>query len=306
MKKTSLIVAFLICLVACKDKKKDTSEFVSEKKQERPVVYVSNYPLYYFAEKIGAEAIDLRFPASEETDPSGWIAGTETILDMQQADLILINGATFERWMNNVSLPDDIIVNTTRGLNDRLVPLGEQFTHSHGEGGEHTHEGTASITWLDLSLAIAQAEKVKEALQEIVPGKSEEIQGNFQNLKQSLTELDQNYKTLKIDPEKFQLIYSHPVYQYLQSAYSLEGESLHWEPGDAWNKDKKHEIEHLAKKGKKTYLIWEDEPNKETKEALEAMGVHSIVVNPLFGQPKHIDFSEALLTNLQNLQKITE
>ena len=308
MKKTSLILAFLICLVACKDKEKEnnTTEPFSEENQENPVVYVSNYPLYYFAEKIGGESIDLRFPASEETDPSGWVAGAETILNMQQADLVIINGATFEKWRNNVTLEEANIVNTTQGLDDRLLPLGEKFTHSHGEGGEHTHEGTASITWLDLELAIAQAEKVKNAFQELLPGKSEEFQENFQDLKQSLTDLDSNYDKLEVDPEKFQLIYSHPVYQYLQNAYSLKGESLHWEPGDAWNKDKKHEIEHLAKKGKKTYLIWEDEPNKEAKKALEEMGVHSIVVNPVFGMPENLDFQEVIFKNLQNLQKIEE
>ena len=225
---------------------------------------------------------------------------------MQEADLILLNGATFEKWLTNVSLNDEDMVNTTAGLEDKMLPLGEKFTHSHGEGGEHTHEGTASITWLDLELAIAQAEKVNEALKNTAPEKSEEFQANFEQLKNNLTELHQNYQNLEIDPEKVQLVYSHPVYQYLQDAYRLKGESLHWEPSDEWNHDKKHEIEHLAKKGQKTYLIWEDEPSKAMKDGLEEMGVTSIVVNPLFGQPENLDFQEVVFKNLQSLQKISE
>ncbi len=306
MKKYSLILAFLICLVSCKDKEKESSQEDTKEPEAQPVVYVSNYPLYYFADKIGGEAIDLRFPASKETDPSGWVPGAENIVQMQEADLILLNGATFEKWLNNVTLKDEDMVNTTEDLQDKMLPLGEHFTHSHGEGGEHTHEGTASITWLDLSLAIAQAEKVNEALKKEAPGKSEDFQDNFEKLTNSLSELHKNYQDLEIDPEKVQLIYSHPVYQYLQNAYGLKGENLHWEPSDGWDKDKKHEIEHLAKKGKKTYLIWEDEPTKAMKEGLEEMGVTSIVVNPLFGQPENLDMQEVLFKNLQSLQKISE
>ena len=306
MKKIILSFVLLTFVFACKDQEKESTSVETKEPEKQPVVYVSNYPLYYFAHQIGGEAIDLRFPASKETDPSGWVAGAETILEMQQADLVIINGATFEKWRNNVTLEEANIVNTTEGMQDKMLPLGEKFSHSHGEGGEHTHEGTASITWLDLSLAIAQAEKVNEALKKEVPGKSEDFQANFEKLKNSLSELHKNYQDVEIDPEKVQLIYSHPVYQYLQNAYGLKGENLHWEPSDGWDKDKKHEIEHLAKKAKKTYLVWEDEPTKAMKDGLEEMGVTSIVVNPLFGQPENLDMQEVLFKNLQSLQKISE
>ncbi|GAA4311443.1 hypothetical protein GCM10023115_32920 [Pontixanthobacter gangjinensis] len=306
MKKIILSFVLLTFVFACKDQEKESASVETKEPEKQPVVYVSNYPLYYFANKIGEDIIDLRFPASNETDPSDWVPGAENIVKMQQADLILLNGATFEKWLNNVTLKDEDMVNTTEGMSDKMLPLGEKFTHSHGEGGEHTHEGTASITWLDLSLAIAQAEKVNEALKKEAPGKSEDFQANFEKLKNGLSELHKNYQKLEIDPEKVQLIYSHPVYQYLQNAYGLKGENLHWEPSDGWDKNKKHEIEHLAKKGKKTYLVWEDEPTKAMKEGLEEMGVTSVVVNPLFGQPENLDMQEVLFKNLQNLQKISE
>ncbi|PTX44863.1 zinc transport system substrate-binding protein [Christiangramia gaetbulicola] len=306
MKKIILSLTLLVLVFACKNKEKQSSPDETKEPEKQPVVYVSNYPLYYFASEIGGDAIDLRFPASDETDPSDWVPGAENIVKMQEADIILLNGATFEKWLNNVTLKNEDMVNTTEGMQDKMLPLGEKFTHSHGEGGEHTHEGTASITWLDLSLAIAQAEKVNEALKKEAPGKGEDFQANFEKLKNSLSELHKNYQNLEIDPEKVQLIYSHPVYQYLQNAYGLKGENLHWETSDGWDKDKKHEIEHLAKKGKKTYLVWEDEPSKAMRKGLEEMGVTSVVVNPLFGQPENLDMQEVLFKNLQSLQKISE
>ena len=53
---------------------------------------------------------------------------------------------------------------TTNGLEERLIPLQKEATHSHGLEGEHEHSGTAFTTWLDPTLAAEQASAIKEAL----------------------------------------------------------------------------------------------------------------------------------------------
>jgi len=300
----ALCSLILVVTISCKNNTKEEKEATVP--ESKPLVYASNYPLFYFAEQIGGEFIDLKFSASEENDPSGWNPNAETIASMQEADLIFLNGATFEKWLMNVSISEEIKVNTSAKFDNDLLPLGEQFTHSHGDGGEHSHEGTASITWLDLSLALEQANAVKEALVKELPSKQEEFTSNFDQLSEKLTALDTGFKELNIDPDKIQLIYSHPVYQYLQNAYKLEGENLHWEPGDSWDQDRKHEMEHLADSKRKTFLIWEDEPAKETREALTKMGVESIIVEPLFSKSEKMDFIETAENNLANLKKIKE
>ncbi|MBW1743769.1 MAG: hypothetical protein JRJ47_10130 [Deltaproteobacteria bacterium] len=42
-------------------------------------VYVVNYPLKYFAERIGGDHVDVEFPAPKGTDPAYWIPNIATI-----------------------------------------------------------------------------------------------------------------------------------------------------------------------------------------------------------------------------------
>ena len=61
---------------------------VSEDRTDRPdavdarlSVYVVNYPLAYFAERIGGDRVDVRFPAPPDVDPAFWQPDVETIAE---------------------------------------------------------------------------------------------------------------------------------------------------------------------------------------------------------------------------------
>ena len=66
-------------------------------------VYVVNYPLKYFAERIGGDHVEVVFPAPAGIDPVYWIPDIPSIIAYQQADLILINGANYAKWVDKVS-----------------------------------------------------------------------------------------------------------------------------------------------------------------------------------------------------------
>ena len=59
---------------------------------ERLTVYVVNYPLQYFAERIAGDQATVVFPAPPDEDPAFWTPDVSTIAGYQQADLILLNG----------------------------------------------------------------------------------------------------------------------------------------------------------------------------------------------------------------------
>ena len=44
-----------------------------------PVVYVVNYPLQYFTERIAGDEVDVHFPAPAGEDPAFWQPGAEVI-----------------------------------------------------------------------------------------------------------------------------------------------------------------------------------------------------------------------------------
>ena len=93
-------------------------------------VFASNYPLAYFAERIGGRAEIVRMPEAVG-DPAFWKPTAEDVIGMQQAEVILMNGAGYERWAAMVTLPRSRVVDTSAGFRDRLMTVDGTLTHQH-------------------------------------------------------------------------------------------------------------------------------------------------------------------------------
>ncbi len=267
-------------------------------------VYVVNYPLKYFAERIGGEQINVVLPAPTGIDPAYWIPAIPTIAAYQQADRILINGAGYAKWVDKVSLPRSKVVDTSKKSKDRYITIEGATTHSHGLEGEHGHEGIAFTTWLDFSLAAEQAKAITTALSRKRPDLKDGFQKNYQKLEQDLLKLDQNLKTLiSKDPSK-PLVVSHPVYDYFARRYGLNIKSVHWEPDEIPTNEQMIELNSFLKEHPAQWMIWEAEPMKESAERLRAIGLDSLVFDPCGNIPDQGDFLYVMRQNVENLKPV--
>lgn len=292
-------------LIGCKGEEKSSPKSVSTFQTEKKLrVYASNYPLYFFAERIGGPQIDLQYPMKLAADPATWTPDANTVADMQGADLILLNGATYESWLMTVSLPDSLLLDTSIGYATRLLPSGETFTHSHGEDGAHSHEGVAWATWMDLSLAIEQADAVKKAFIKRRPQERDFFETNFKELADTLKVLDSEFKNATTMDPRPTPVYSHPVYAYFQKAYGLTGPSLHWEPETPLTPDMLHEIDHLKKERGINVIVWERPPLEASVDQLAQKGIRSVVVQPVVNTPERGDFITHIQGNLKALQAL--
>jgi zinc transport system substrate-binding protein len=267
-------------------------------------VYVVNYPLKYFAERIGGEQINVVFPAPTGIDPAYWIPAIPTIAAYQQADLILINGAGYAKWLDKVSLPRSKIVDTSKKFKDRYITIEGAVTHSHGPDGEHGHEGIAFTTWLDFSLAAEQAKAIITALSRKRPDLKDGFQKNYQKLEQDLLKLDQDLKTLISKDPSRPLVVSHPVYDYFARRYGLNTKSVHWEPDEIPTNEQMIELISILKEHPAQWMIWEAEPMKESVERLKAIGLDSLVFDPCENIPDQGDFLSVMRHNVENLKLV--
>ena len=304
MKKISILIWSVIAVALGCQPASEHSESTGNDERKTLVAYVSNYPLYYFTERIGGEYVDVRFPSSLSPDPAYWQPEADTINAMQSADLVILNGASYEQWLMNASLPAGKVVVTTSPFTDRLIESGETFTHSHGPEGEHEHTGTASTTWLDLSLAALQAEAIKDALSKQSPVHTTVFQSNYDSLAADLMELHKGFLNLNAASSGIHVAFSHPVYQYLQTAYGISGTSLHLEPDQSISGKMMHDPEHLAGDHEVTHLIWESTPTEGIDVLNEKLGVSNHVVDPCGNIPDSGDFISVFERNVQVLQEI--
>ena len=270
-----------------------------------PLLVASNYPLFYFASQIAGDSEDVPqivFPQIEG-DPTFWAPSAEQIQLMQSADLVLLNGAGYESWLDWVTLDRDRLLDTSAGFTDQLIELEDTLTHQHGPAGEHAHPEIAFTTWLDPGLAVEQAEAVAAALESLAPDQAKRFRNNLSSLQSRLSDLDREladtFAVLGDQP----ILFSHPVYQYLQRRYGLNGVSLHWEPDAEPSASAWIELQKILQQHPAMIMLWEDEPLPSTAARLSELGVQSIVFRTASNRPGKGDYFDVISGNEQRLRK---
>jgi zinc transport system substrate-binding protein len=269
-------------------------------------IYTVNYPLQYFAQRIAGEHAEVMLPTPADVDPAFWQPDIETILAYQRADLVLLNGAGYARWVDNVSLPPSRLVNTSAGFSDKYIDIEATTTHSHGPGGDHSHSGTAFTTWLDFNQAIQQAGMIRDALLRKRPELDEIFEQNYKKLKHDLQALDDQLKSIALTNTRQPLLASHPVYQYLSRRYGLRMESFEWEPNVEPAKTQFNELQLLLKEHRAEWMLWEGQPLQSSIDKLQSIGVGSVVFDPCGNRPEQGDFLTVMQDNVQRLRQIQQ
>ena len=266
-------------------------------------VYTVNYPLAYFTQRIGAEHVEVILPMPPDIDPAFWQPGAEAIAGFQQADLILLNGADYAKWLKRASLPRRKMVNTSAAFMHALIRVEESVTHQHGPGGEHSHAGTAFTTWLDFNQAIMQAKAIMLALEKKQPQNAGTFRRNFAALEKDLLELDQALMAVATRNRDSLFVASHPVYQYLARRYNIRLKSVMWEPDVIPDETQWHELARLLDTHNANWMIWEGQPEPQSVARLQQAGGKSLVFSPAAKMPSEGDFIAIMKNNITALEK---
>ncbi|MFC1827645.1 metal ABC transporter substrate-binding protein [Thermodesulfobacteriota bacterium] len=267
-------------------------------------IYTVNYPLAYFAERIGGDHVQVVLPVPEDVDPAFWEPDEVTVRQFQKADLIILNGAGYAKWTRKVSLPMLRMIDTSRAFKENLIKIETNVTHTHGPGGDHSHGGTAFTTWLDFSQASMQAEAIYNALILKLPTPKEYFTKNFEELKRELLELDNQMKAIGERLVQAPLFASHPIYQYLARRYNMNIRMIMWEPDEEPDGNEWKYLQEITKEHPARWMIWEDEPLPASVGKLQDMEIGSLVFTPCMNRPETGDFMEVMRRNTENLQNL--
>jgi len=244
-------------------------------------VYTSFYPTTYFAERIGGEAVEVTCPVPDDADAIFWIPSDEEVVAYQSADLIVLNGAEFEKWSDKVSLPTARVVRSADGFRDRWLDFTHSMSHSHGPEGDHAHEGVDGHTWLDPILAIEQAKAIEQGLSGVRPQASATFSAGLASLIADLEALDASLKRISTSADEVWIYASHPAYAYPARRYGWRMVNLDLDP-EAMPADSVFSdlTKSLAEKPAR-FLIWESTPDPVIAERVKSeLGLESVVVPP--------------------------
>ena len=288
----------VFAVAACGDK----DEGGAKKRSGKPVVWTTFYPTTAFAQRLAGDDAEVHCPVSADDDPIFWKPTREAIAGFQKADLIVINGAGFEKWVANANLPDTKTANTALGFKSRWIEYeGSGTPHKHGpDGEEHTHAGLDGHTWLDPILAKKQAAAIRDGLIRLMPKKEADFRNRYAALAKDLDALDAELKTITV---KDALFANHPAYNYLAKRYGWKIVNFDLDPEYQPTEAQIAEIATAKSKTPGRIMLWEAAPTEQIAKILEgSTGLKSIEFSPCEAPPESGDYFEAMKANIARLK----
>lgn len=166
---------------------------------------------------IGGSYIDVETIVPIGSDPHLYEPTPNDVRKVNEADLIFINGFTFEGWLQK-------LINSS-GTKAKSVIITEgisPITNPHFKNSTDPH------AWMDALHGIIYAEHIAKALIAFDPEHAANYQSNFDAYKKELEALHQYIlnKINSIPPQQRILITSHDAFHYFGNRYGLQVESL--------------------------------------------------------------------------------
>ena len=247
-------------------------------------IYTSFYVLYDLTVKIGGEHVAVYNLVPPGAEPHDWEPEAADLVRLEQADLLVYNGAGMEHWVDKVvgSLDntDLVLVETTSGL--ALLEAGhDQDSQDHAEtGGRYDPH-----VWLDPQNALHQLGVIRDALVKADPEHAADYAAASTAPAARLEQLDRAYRDALGQVTRREIVVAHEAFGYLARAYQLEqvgieGLSAESEPDPA----RMAEIVDYARLHDVQVIFFEELASPKVAETIaREIGARTAVLNPLEG-----------------------
>lgn len=179
---------------------------------QKPLVVASASIFADMARNIGGDKIEVRSIVPIGGDPHRYEATPDDAALLAKADLILINGLTFEGWIN------EVIANSGSKAMVKLITAGIQPISSQIHSG-----ATDPHAWMDAENGLIYIRNIRDGLIAIDPQNANFYEQQHARYSQQLAALHQYIQSrmATIPPQHRILITSHDAFSYFGRKYGL-------------------------------------------------------------------------------------
>lgn len=207
-----------------------------------------------------------------------WMPAADDVSRMQNASLLLTQGAGYEPWTDRVSLPRSRVIDTAAGYYKQFIRVPDAVTHQHGPDGAHSHPGTVWATWLDPELAASQLHSVTTACKKVLPELADQMTANAARLAAELQSVDQATEDLaqRTKDAPRAVLSDGPYYQYLLRRLGWSLTYAHWPEADSETKlseANKAELKKLATPDSGRLFLMSADRSAADAEFAESLGL---------------------------------
>jgi zinc transport system substrate-binding protein len=243
---TTSVLMFSLILSGC-GKTETVNKSDDKKNQDTLTVYTTIYPLEDFTKKIGGEYVEVQSIYPPNVDAHSFEPSQKDMVSLANSDLFIYTGVGLEGFAEKaveaLKQEDVQIVKAAEGI--ELIETEDEHHHGDGESESEQHEDENGHSeedehedseehedhtdgdldphvWLDPVLSIDLAKNIKNALSKQMPERTAEFESNFNQLKNELEKLDQEFKTTIDSSKTKNLLVAHAAYGYWEKRYGIE------------------------------------------------------------------------------------
>lgn len=286
-----IIISISLLLIGCTNE-----ENILKNDREKLIVYTSFYPLYFLADEIGRDNIDLNIIIPNGVEAHDYEPSMKQLKDIEKADLFIYIGEGFESWADKLlgTLIDE----------DKAIKASGEVDLIENQGVVDPH------IWLDPQNMEIIGNKIKDRLASLDVKNKEEYENNFKELSSKLIELDNAYNDKLKNKKKDKILVSHAAFGYMGNRYKFNqipvaGISPEQEPSPKTMAN----IIDIAKENNFKYIFLETLASPKTVSIIaEEANLEILTLNPIEGlteeeQKNSEDYITIMGKNLENLEK---
>ena len=274
-------------------------------------VVATFYPLAFFAEQIGGEEVTVKQLIPDNMEVHNWQPSFADILALEEAEVIIYNGASIDHWFEEDVLP--IIDSSNKKIVETTNEIQILETEQKNEDNKHDNELEGlhdPHTWISPFIAKHQAQKIYEALIEKDQNHRFYYTEHWQNLNARFEHLDNNYLSELSTKLKEEIFVAHSAFGYLAGRYGFQqhgviGIAADEQPTASTYADLVEMM--IAHQTYVVYLdpIYRNESAQTLKNELERLSGQDVQILKLYfmlGEMDGLDYFGQQEKNLENLK----
>ncbi len=297
----AIMVTLMLFLNGCTTGKPKSSG------EDKIKVYASFYPVYFAAEQIGGNRIELYSIIPNGSEPHDYEPSMREIADVESGDIFIYNGVGMEPWAEKLSSNLEKKGIKTLNLSQYvdLIKVEEDDDHD-----DHHHGLYDPHIWLDPINMDKMAHEIMLEFANLDEANENFYKKNYEDFSKRLKDLDLAYSSELEKKNKDTILVSHQAFGYLTRRYGLKQVSVtgitpHEEPSPRTLA----KLLDTIKKDDFEFIFLETLASPKVVELLAKEGNLKILeLNPIAGltkeqQEKNEDYFSLMEQNLENLKK---
>lgn len=278
----------------------------------RMKIFTSFYPMYFLTQQIAGDKADVAVMVPPGAEPHDWEPTPKLITELQQASMLVYNGAGMEAWIDKIvsSIDTDSIrvVEASEGI--ELLRSAEDEDEGH-ENEEHNHGGEYDPhVWVSPLRAKQQAENICKALVEADPANRDYYEKNHDELQHRLDKLDSDIREASKGFKSNVIVVSHAAFGYFAQDYGLKQVAIRGvNPGDEPSPSKMAKLADTCRENGVKYIFFEKLTSPKLSETIAGeIGAGTLVLNDAAGLGQEDikagkDYISVMYENIENLKK---